>query len=142
MVRDLAHGLARPERLPSRALVVRSSMYGLIIIAFSLAAQGLHPGAYIGVSVTPVPFIAFTAAGFWGARRTDTFTGGMWTCLIIGLVSSTTVLWDKLLFGIFPFYDAWSFLLGLLMAAGFCIVPGIIGSIAGAAASRDRATRV
>ena len=117
-------------------------MYGLIIIAFSLAAQTLNPGAYIGMSVTPVPFIAFTAAGFWGARATGMFAGGMWTCLIIGLVSSTTVLWDKVLFGVFPFYDAWSFVLAMLIAAGFCIVPGTIGSIAGAATSRGRATRV
>ena len=48
---------------------------------------------------------------------------------------------DKILFGIFPFYDAWSFALGMLMEAGFCIGPGIIGSIAGAATNPDRATR-
>ena len=70
-----------------------------------------------------------------------TFAGGMWTCLVIGLVASTTVFWDKILFGIFPFYDAWSFALGMLMEAGFCIGPGIIGSIAGAATNPDRATR-
>jgi hypothetical protein len=140
MLRDLTHGLARLERLPPRSLAARSAIYGLLIVAFSIAAQVLHPGSYLGVSVVPVPFVAFIAAGFCGARTTGTFTGGMWTCLVIGLVASTTVLWDKVLFGIFPFYDAWSFALSILMMAGFCIGPGIIGSIAGSATSRDPAS--
>jgi hypothetical protein len=142
MLRDLANGLARPERLPSRALVARSAMYGLIVVAFSIGAQVLHPGAYLGVSMVPVPFIAFIAAGFWGARTTGAFSGGMWTCLVIGVVASTMMLWDKLLFGIFPFYDAWSFALSMLMLAGFCIVPGVIGSIAGTATNPGRETTV
>ena len=141
MLRDLANGLAWPERLPSRSLAARSVMFGLIIVAFSITAQVWHPGDYLGVSIVPVPFLAFIAAGFWGARTTGTFAGGIWVCLIIGLVSSTMVLWDKLLFGIFPFYDAWSFAMSMVMAAGFCIVPGIIGSIAGASTSPGRATR-
>jgi hypothetical protein len=139
MLRDLANGLARPERLPSSVLAARSLIYGLIIVAFLIAAQLLQPGVYLGF---PVPVIAFIFAAFWGARTTGTFAGGMWACVIIGVVSSTMVLWDKLFFGIFPFPDAWSLASGMLMAAGFCVVLGIIGSVAGTAVNRGRATRV
>ena len=141
MLRDLLRGIASPDRLPSRALVARSAAYGLLIVAFSIAARALHAGQDLGFSLTPVPFIAYLPAAFWGARTTGTFSGGMWTCIVMGLVSSTMVLWDKLLFNTFPFYDAWSFALTMSMAAGLCIVPALIGSTAGAASSRGRATR-
>jgi hypothetical protein len=47
------------------------------------------------------------------------------------------VVWDKLLFGDFPYYDAPSFGLAMLMVAGFCLGPGLIGAIAGSAFNRD-----
>jgi hypothetical protein len=57
----------------------------------------------------------------------------MWFAAIMGAVASSMVLWDKVFFGAFPFYDVFSFALAMLMQAGFCIAPAIIGSIAGAA---------
>ena len=141
MLRDLAHGVMQPEHLPSRRLVAESAMFGLIVVAFAIAARALHPGVYLGFSIAPIPFIAYLPAAFWGARRSGTFSGGVWVCLIMGLVSSTTVLWDRLLFGTFPFYDAWSFALGMLMAAGLCILPALVGSAAGAVSSPGRAPR-
>jgi hypothetical protein len=141
MLRDLANGIASAERLPSRRLVVRSAMFGLLTVGFAVAAGAFHPGLDLGFSVLPIPFIAYIPAAFWGARIAGRFSDGMWVCLVMGLVSSTTVLWDKLLFNNFPFYDAGSFALTMLMAAGFCIVPAIIGATAGSVASPVRAPR-
>ena len=132
MLRDLGNGAARPEHFPSRRQAAQSAAFGLSIVVFSIAAQLFHPGAYLGVSLVPVPFIAFIAAAFWGARRTRSFAGGMWVAVIIGVVASTMVLWDWLLFASFPFYDVYSFVLAMLMVAGFCLGPAIIGAIAGA----------
>jgi hypothetical protein len=141
MLRDLGPGIASPERVPSRELVVRSAMYGLLVVGFAIVARAFHPGLYVGFSVVSIPFIAYIPAAFWGARMTGRFSDGMWVCVVMGLVSSTMVLWDKLLFNNFPFYDAMSFIFSMLMGAAFCIVPAMIGSVAGAASSPVRAPR-
>lgn len=139
MLRDLANGIARAERLPSRQLIRRSALYGLLVVGFAIAGGAFHPGLDAGFSVIPIPFLAYIPAAFWGARMTGRFSDGMWVCVVMGAVSSTMVLWDKLLFNDFPFNDAWSFALSMLMAAGFCIVPAMIGSVAGATSSQVRA---
>jgi len=141
MLRDLANGITRPERLPSRQLVFRSAMYGLVIVCFAIAARLFHPGNYLGVSVIPIPFLAYIPAAFWGARISGRFSGGIWVCVVMGAVSSTMVLWDKLLFNNFPFYDAMSFIFSMLIGAAFCVVPAMIGSVAGVASSQVRAPR-
>jgi hypothetical protein len=141
MLRDLGRGIASPERLPSRELIVRSAIYGMLTVGFAIAARAFHPGLYLGFSVVPIPFIAYIPAAFWGARIAGTFSDGMWVCVVMGLVSSTMVLWDKLLFNNFPFYDTWSFALSMLMVAAFCIVPAMIGAAAGSASSPVRAPR-
>lgn len=133
MIADLVAGLTTPERLPSRDLVTTGVLYGTLIVAFSLAARAWHPGLYLGVPLVPVPFLAFTFAGFWGARRTRSVAGGMWVAVIMGAVASSMVLWDKLLFNNFPFPDLYMFSLSMLMGVALCIGPAIIGSIAGAA---------
>ena len=139
MLRDLANGLGRPEHRPSRDIVSQSVLFGLIIVAFSIAARAWHPGQYLGFSIVPIPFIAYVPAAFWGARRSASFAGGIWVCVIMGAVSSTMVLWDWLLFGAFPFPDAYTFGMAMLMGVGFCIAPAAIGSIAGSVTAGSRA---
>ncbi len=133
MAVDLIAGLTLPERLPRADLVKTSVLYGLLIVAISIASQAWHPGLYIGVPVVAVPFLLFLPAAFWGARSTRSFAGGIWVAVIMGGVSSTMVAWDWLLFGLFPFYDVLSLTLAMVMTAGFCIGPAIIGAIAGVA---------
>jgi hypothetical protein len=132
---DIAAGVLRVEHLPNRDIAERSALFGLLVVLFALLVRSLHPGAYLGFTLAPVPFIAFIPAGFWGARHTRTFSGGMWTGLIMGAVSSTTIYFDAALFHNFPFYDPFSFVLSMLIASGLCIVPTAIGAIAGAAVS-------
>jgi len=133
MVVDAIAGLVRPERIPSSDAVKHGVLFGLMTVAFSIAAQAWHPGAYVGVPLVPVPFLAFLFAAFWGARRTRSFGGGMTVALVMGAISSTMLLWDKLLFGLFPFYSVYDFALNFAMVASFCLVPGLIGAIAGTA---------
>jgi len=133
MAVDLIAGLGRRERLPSGDLVKHSLLYGLFIVASSIAAEAWHPGLYVGVPLVSVPFVLFIPAAFWGARRARSFAGGMWVAAIMGAVSSTMVAWNWLLFGSFPFYDAVSFVLAMALMAAFCLGPAVIGAIAGAA---------
>jgi hypothetical protein len=134
---DLVAGITARARLPTADLVKTSVFYGLLIVAFSMAARAWHPGQYLGVPMTSVPFLVFIFAGFWGARRTRSFAGGMWVAVIIGAVSSTMVLWDKLLFDDFPFPDLYTFSMSMLLTIGFCVGPAILGSIAGAATAPE-----
>ena len=130
---DLVAGGTRPEHLPSRELVTESVLFGLVIVVFCILAQEWHPGAYLGFSMVPVPFIAYIPAAFWGSRRTRSFAGGMWVAAIVGLVSSCTIFLDWLLFGLFPFYSFHDFFLAMLLTAAFCLGPAVVGAIAGAA---------
>lgn len=138
---DLVAGILRPEHLPTRDMVEKSVLYGLLIVAFSIAALALHPGASIDLALIPVPFIAFIPAAFWGSRRSASFAGGIWVALIVGTVSSSTVFFDWMLFGSFPFNSLYDFVLAMLLAAAFCLGPAVIGAVAGAATASGREIR-
>jgi len=133
---DLVNGLRSPDRLPSRDLVLWSGFFGVLIVVFSISAQIFHPGRYLGFPVVAAPFVAFIGAGFWGSRRTHSIAGGMCTCLVIGLVASSMLLWDKLLFGFWYYPDSFSFVMSIAMQAAFCLLPGLVGALIGAALPR------
>ncbi len=137
IARDAVSGLVLRARAGG-AITLRAAFFGLIVVGSSIAASALHPGRYLGFSVIPIPFLAFIAAGFWGARTYRSCAAGLWVCVVMGAVSGTMVFWDWLLFRVFPFPDAYSFLLTVVIEAAFCMVPGAIGAIAGRAAAVRR----
>ena len=71
----------------------------------------------------------FVAAGFVGARRSGTLAGGIWVGLVGGLVSTSTVPGDYVLFHNFPFYDPMSFVFTMAISAGVVMFFVIFGAL-------------
>jgi len=106
----------------------RAVLFGCIVLDMWIIGRTFHPGLYLGVPLVATPFLVFAAAGFVGARSTYSFSGGMATAFLAGLIASLTVPGDYLLFHIFPFYNLRDFLLAMAMVATFCMVPAAFGA--------------
>lgn len=90
----------RPE--PSSALA--GVVVGLGMVLFWLAGRGFHLGRlaevtpWAGDALLVLPCAMFVVAGFMGARRTRTFTGGMWAGIIASVVSLVVIPADYVVF--------------------------------------------
>ena len=113
---------------PSFIVVRRSAIFGLAVLAIWIICRQFHPGVYIGVALVATPFMVFLLAGFAGSRTTRTFSGGILSGFITGLISALTVPGDYLLFHSFPYYDVMAFAMSMFMAVGFCVGPTVLGA--------------
>lgn len=71
----------------------------------------------------------FVAAGFAGAQHSGTLAGGIWVGLVAGLVSTSTVPGDYVLFHNFPFYDPRSFVFTMAISTGVVMFFVICGTL-------------
>lgn len=106
----------------------RAILFGCVVLDMWIIGRSFHPGLYLGVPLVGAPFLVFAAAGFVGARSTRSFSGGIATAIITGLIGALTVPGDYLLFHIFPFYDLLDFVLAMVMVTTFCMVPAALGA--------------
>jgi hypothetical protein len=141
-MKDVFHELAADREVSTADLLRRGG--GDIRYAF----VGIFVGAVLGcVAVLVwyvnrsdvVPFdptagmvliaLLFVIAGFVGAWRSGTVLGGIVAGFAGGVISSITVPGDYLLFGIFPFYDATSFVLTMIIAAAVVMFLATTGAL-------------
>ena len=96
--------------LPDRVVLRRGAIVGCAILVVWVTFRGFHIGALIDQSPLPhdiasvlwvplllSPLLLFGPAGFLGARRTGTLSGGLWAGLVTGLIASLTVPGDYLM---------------------------------------------
>jgi hypothetical protein len=106
----------------------RAVLFGCVVLVMWIIGRSFHPGLYFGVPLIATPFLVFVVSGFVGARSTHSFSGGMATAIVTGLVAALTVPGDYLLFRIGPFYDLRDFVLAMAMVTTFCMVPAAFGA--------------
>lgn len=108
--------------------VRRAVLFGCVVLDMWIIGRSFHPGLYLGVPLVAAPFLVFGAAGFVGARSTHSFSGGIATAFLAGLIAGLTVPGDYLLFHVFPFYAMRDFVLAMAMVTTFCMMPAALGA--------------
>jgi hypothetical protein len=124
IITDLWHGGA-----PGLLLGVPAG--AAILVIWYVGRSDNPPGVDITTGLAMIAGVLLVAS-FLGARLRSSFVSGTWTALVAGCVAALTIPGDKLLFGIFPFYDAWDLALTVGTMALAVMALGSLGAVAGA----------